>query len=367
MENRTVTVLGGGGYLGSVLCRLLLEQGFDVRCFDIFLFGQEPINDLVNHPGFSWIRGDIRDLSMVELALEGADTVVHLASFVGDASCNVNPELTTSINYAPSQQLAKLCTRLGVRRLLFSSTCSVYGGASDTVTEDSPTDATTPYTRTKLAAEQVFLTAKSATFHPTILRLATVFGVSPRMRFDLAVNIMVAQAQTTGHIKVFNGQRWRPFVSTLDVARAFLHVMQAPINEVSGGTFNVGSNHMNFTIADLARVIARRYPHVEVKEETNNDGRDYRVDFSRIQALGFHSQIDLDKGIREIAAYVRKWKPDLSESRYNNGLTTKDKLPMLLVPWTVRAISAQKEPKRSVVNRSIALDQDLDNKCVRSL
>ncbi len=330
MESRAITVLGGAGYIGSILCRQLLQQGFRVRCFDIFLFGPEPVRDLLAHPRFSCLAGDIRDRSALASALEGAEAVVHLAGLVGDASCNVRPELTASVNAEASKLLAELAPPLGIKRLLFCSSCSVYGGSSRTVSEDSPADSSTPYTRTKLVAEKAFLRAKSDIFHPTILRLATVFGVSPRMRFDLAVNVMVAQAQALGHITVFDGQRWRPFIHTTDAARAFVHLLLAPAEAISGQIFNVGSSHMNCTIGDIGRLLSKHYPQLEVTEAANGDGRDYRVDFSRIEAQGLRCKVTLDEGIREISTYVREHRPDLSESRYHNERTTREKLQTLL-------------------------------------
>jgi nucleoside-diphosphate-sugar epimerase len=347
MESRAITVLGGAGYVGSILCRQLLQQGFRVRCFDLFLFGPEPVRDLLAHPRFSCIAGDIRDPSALASVLDGAEAVVHLAGLVGDASCNVRPDLTASVNARASKLLAELAPRVGIERLLFCSSCSVYGGSPGPVAEDSPTDAGTPYTRTKLEAEEFFLEAKSATFHPTILRLATVFGVSPRMRFDLAVNVMVAQAQALGHITVSNGQRWRPFIHTTDAARAFLHLLLAPAEAVSGQIFNVGSGHMNCTIRDIGRLLAKHYPQLEVTEAANGDGRDYRVDFSRIEAQGFRCEVTLDEGVREISAYVRERRPDLGESRYHNGQTTKEKLQALLFDSQMGSPSPPQESVRS--------------------
>ena len=350
MNNRIVTVLGGGGYLGSVLCRQLLQEGFFVRCFDLFVFGREPVSELATHPRFTCVCGDTRHRDALKRVLEGAYAVVHLASLVGDGSCNVHPGLTSSINCDASRMVAELAPRAGLRRLLFSSTCSVYGGSPGIVSEVSPTDDRTVYTRTKLAGEQIFLAAQSDTFRPTILRLATVFGTSPRMRFDLAANIMVAQAEMHRRITIFNGQRWRPFVHTTDVGRAFIHLLRAPAEAVSGRIFNVGSTRMNLTIGDLGRHIARNYVDLEVTESANNDGRDYHVDFSRIEALGFRANVTLDDGIRELSAYVRTRRPNLSDARYNNGLTTKQELASLLrvkeptVVWadeTLRGVEVQ--------------------------
>lgn len=334
VESRAITVLGGAGYIGSVLCGQLLQLGFRVRCFDIFLFGREPVRKLLNHPRFSCVAGDMRDRGALASALEDTESVVDLAGFVGDASCNIRPELTDSINSEASKLLAELAPRLGIKRLLFSSSCSVYGDSGGIVTEDSPTDDSTPYTRTKLMSEKVFLQAKSDTFHPTIVRLATVFGVSPRMRFDLAVNAMVAQAQSQGYITVYNGQRWRPFIHTRDVARALIHLLRAPTEAVSGRVFNVGSNRMNLTLADIGRLIARYWPRLRVTEAPSRDGRDYRVDFSCIEAQGFRCKVTVKEGIREIGCYVGMRRPDLSESRYHNGQTTEEKLRTLLFDGT---------------------------------
>jgi nucleoside-diphosphate-sugar epimerase len=301
IKTKNVLVIGGAGYIGSALSRQLLDAGYRVRVLDSVLFGDSSISDLVGHPDFELLRADFRSVESLVNAIEGIDAVIHLAAIVGDPACTIKNDLTTEINYAATRMLIKVCKGAAVRRLLFASTCSVYGASEFLMDECSAPNPISLYAQTKLDSEQAILESKSPTLHPTCLRLATVFGLSPRPRFDLVVNLLVARAAQDGKIQIFNHEQWRPFIHVTDVARAFVHALQAPISLVSGEIFNVGSYDLNYSLGQVAEKIRERIPQVEIEYKENPDRRNYRVSFDKIHScLGFVCKTGLEEGIKEI-------------------------------------------------------------------
>jgi nucleoside-diphosphate-sugar epimerase len=233
--------------------------------------------------------------------MRNVDAVIHLAAIVGDPACTIKADLTTEINYAATRLLVEVAKGAGVQRLLFASTCSVYGASEFLMDERSATHPISLYAQTKLDSERALLEARSAALHPTCLRLATVFGLSPRPRFDLVVNVLTARAVQEGKILISNREQWRPFIHVNDVARAFLCVLQAPLGAVSGEIFNAGSYHLNYTIGDVAEKIRERVPAVEIEYRESPDKRNYRVSFDKIHSrLGFVCSTPLEVGIAEI-------------------------------------------------------------------
>lgn len=316
-----VLVIGGAGYIGSVLCRHLLTKGYRVTALDTMLFGEAPIKDFLGHRNFRFIKGDCRNLSEILPALEDIDAVVHLAGLVGDPACAVSEDLTIDINFASTQMLKDLCKAKKISRFVFASTCSVYGVSDEILDEDSQLNPVSLYARTKIDSENVLLKEVSSDFSPTILRFATVFGLSPRPRFDLVVNTFVGNALTKKKIDVHGGNQWRPFVHTNDIARAIEAVLSAKKEKILGQVFNVGDDRLNYTISDLAKKVKEVLPETEVINHGDSpDPRNYRVRFSKIkQALGFECLIDIDTGIRElISAFKDKKNIDLTNSFYNN-------------------------------------------------
>ena len=179
---------------------------------------------------------------------------------VGDPACAINGALTTEINYAATRMVLEVCKGAGVNRLVFASTCSVYGASDFLMDERSKPNPVSLYAETKLASERVFLQGGTATLHPTVLRLATVFGFSPRPRFDLVVNLLTARAAQDGKITIFNQDQWRPFIHVQDVARAFVCALQSPVSAVSGEVFNVGSYSLNYSLGEVAQKIQSGSP-----------------------------------------------------------------------------------------------------------
>jgi nucleoside-diphosphate-sugar epimerase len=320
-----VLVTGGAGYVGSTLVPLLLERGFQVRVLDSLMHGGESLLGVWAHPAFEFRRGDVRDRSAVRAALAEVDAVVHLAAIVGDPACARDPELSKAVNLDASLALLADCRAAGVARLVFASTCSNYGKMADAegyVDETSPLSPVSLYAETKVAMERALLDPSGTTgICATPLRFATVFGVSPRMRFDLTVNEFTAELITRRRLKVFGEQFWRPYVHVRDAARAVVTVLEAPESRVRGEVFNVGATDQNYQKQQLVELIR---PHatdavVEYVHKAE-DPRDYRVAFSKIaDQLGFGVTRSVPQGIAEVAHLVSaSTVADWTEARYRN-------------------------------------------------
>lgn len=283
-----VLVVGGAGYMGSVLCRKLLASGYKVRVLDNLLYGEEPVKELLLDKNFELIRGDIRNVGDIAKAIIGMDAVVHLAAIVGDQACDLNTETTTEINVLATRTIAELCKHYQINRFIFASSCSVYGkGSSDILTEESPLNPVSYYAQTKIRSEQEIMKLKDDNFMPIILRKGTLYGRSPRMRFDLYVNLFTAKAAQEGKLTVFGGQQRRPNLSVSDAADAYIACLEAPIENVGGEIFNVGDQ--NLKIAEVADVVAGAVGNVNVEvTQQITDERDYFVDCSKFKkAIGY--------------------------------------------------------------------------------
>lgn len=317
---RNITVTGGAGYIGSILCRRMLAAGHQVTVLDRLSFGADPIADLADNPRFRLIEGDYRDRACLTAALEGADAVIHLAALVGDAACALADQDTIAINYDGLAGLASACAELRIPRFVFASTCSVYGSADETVDESSSLNPVSLYATTKIDAENLLLSRRDIHFHPTILRLGTAFGWSFRPRFDLVVNLLTAKAHFENKAGIYNGEQWRPFVHIVDISRAFQAVLESPLRAVSGEIFNVGDNRMNHRLNDVGEALAKIRPEVEVAHEQRPDARNYRVRFDKIQnTLGFRSKVSLVDGMREIDRMLASGKvTEYQQPLYHN-------------------------------------------------
>ena len=322
-----VLVVGGAGYIGSILTRQLLDAGYRVRVLDLELFGTKSLSEVLEHPRLEVMKGDFRNIEDAARALRGMDAVCHLAAIVGDPACALDRETTIAVNYAAAKVMAQLAKANGVTKFVFASTCSVYGDSEEVMSEDSPLNPVSLYATTKIDAERALLDTADAEFQPTILRFATAYGWSHRPRFDLVANLFSAQAVTDKKIRVFNGEQWRPFVHTRDIARACVLALEAPLAKVGGQIFNVGDESQNYTLTQLGQIVAQSCPGIEVEEVRNNaDMRNYRVNFSKIRrALGFRASIDLVEGVQEmvdavVAGQVMNWRePIYSNSKHLEG------------------------------------------------
>lgn len=312
--------------MGSVLTRLLLASGQEVRVLDSLLYGGRALLGLYPEDGFRFIRGDIRAVSVVEQALDGMEAVVHLAAIVGDPACARQPKNAQEINQDASLQLFDLSRKKSVQRFVYASTCSNYGKMADGtefLNEDSVLRPVSFYAETKVAVEKSLLNSH-APGSPivTVLRFATLFGISPRMRFDLTVNEFTMELLTKRKVTIYGEQFWRPYVHVLDAARAISQVLNSSADKVDGQPFNVGDTSQNYQkgqLVDLIRAQVGNQNRVEFVQ-SEEDPRDYRVSFEKIkQELGFQVKRGVETGIREIAdAITNNVITDLDNPSYRN-------------------------------------------------
>jgi len=296
-----VLVVGGAGYIGSIIVRKLLDRGLHVRLLDKLTYGDSAIASVLGHPRLEFIHGDCRNIQDVVRAMSGVRDVIHLAAIVGDPACAADDQNAREINYAATRMMLEIAKGHGVQRFLFASSCSVYGLSEYLMDEQSATAPISLYAETKLNPEKVLLDATSDTFHPVILRFATVFGLAPRPRFDLVVNLLTAKAFQEGVITIFNGDQWRPFIHVEDVAEAVCQALEAPVDQVSGEIFNVGDDRLNYNLSQVADLIRAEFPDTRVENVENADKRNYRVSFQKIrERLGFECSKTVEEGVREL-------------------------------------------------------------------
>jgi len=329
--SKKVLVTGGAGYIGSVLVRDLLNKGYFVRVFDSLYFGGESLEDVRNSPNFELIQGDLQSIDNFPNLLEGVEGVIHLAGISNDPSCDLDPYYTKKINVDASKKLVMMCKEKGVKRFLFSSSCSVYGtGITTQLDENSQKAPVSLYAKTKLEFENILLEMMGENFHPIILRNGTVFGYSPKMRFDLIVNLMTKCA--TKDKKVFvlgGGKQWRPNVHVKDVSKAFIKCLEAPIEKVKGEIFNVGSNDLNFQVREVAEKVGSMIKDVKIEYvPSDQDTRNYNVNFDKMnQVLGYTTDFKIEDGIKEIEENILNGSMgDLESIRYYSIKTIKELL-----------------------------------------
>ncbi|MGO9245437.1 MAG: NAD-dependent epimerase/dehydratase family protein [Verrucomicrobiia bacterium] len=310
-----VLVTGCAGYIGSVLTRQLLDKGHHVRGVDALFFGGDPLLDIVTHPRFEFVRADVRDSKTLAVTLDGIETVAHLAAIVGDPACAQQPDLARAINLEASTTLLRLCNESpSVQRFAFASTCSNYGKMQGDgyVDETSPLRPVSLYAELKVGFEKHLLQASlRPNLIPTALRFATVYGVSPRMRFDLTVNEFVRDLALGRTLRVFGQQFWRPYCHVEDLARSVVLVLECPAEKVRQDVFNVGDTRENYTKEMIVNEIFKCLHDVPRSLVTyvqkTEDPRDYRVDFSKIHStLGFEITKRVPDGIRELSVLLRQ-------------------------------------------------------------
>lgn len=314
MKSKLILVTGGGGYLGSVMVPKLVQLGFQVRVLDRFFFGKETLGQWAGHKSVELIQDDIRYCSAD--VLKNVHAVIHLAALSNDPSCELDSDLTRTINYVGTVRIGEMAKKAGVERFLFSSSCSMYGKSTQLhLTEESPLAPASLYAKYKIDAEQKLLAMNGPSFCVTSLRNPTLFGLSPRMRFDLVINIMTQYAVRQGKIFITGtGQQWRPLMHVADCADGFIAVLRAPKEKVSGEAFNMGTNENNFQVIRIAQIVKTVIPRTAVEIVPDDpDKRSYNVDFTKVsRALKFKPKKSIEDGVIEIQDALEK------------GITTDD-------------------------------------------
>lgn len=297
-EQKLIVVTGGAGFLGSVMVPMLLEKGYRVRVVDRFFFGAETLRSASGN--IELIEADTRWCP--EDIFAGAYAVIDLAALSNDPSGELDPARTQDINFKARVRTATLAKKMGAKRYILASSCSVYG-FQDSVADESAVPAPiTTYAQSSLNAERGALPLSDDTFAVTALRQGTLYGLSPRMRFDLVVNVMALNLHNDGIITVRGGQQWRPLVHVADSARAFILILEAPHEMVAGEVFNVGGTEHNYVVSDIAEQVRAVAGSGDiVADKTAVDTRSYRVSFEKIKdALGFVPSMKPGDGAREV-------------------------------------------------------------------
>lgn len=308
-QSRTMKVLvtGSEGYIGTNLVQVLLKKGYEITGLDTGFYMDGHLYD-DEREEYPFIRKDIRQVA--EDDLRGFDVIVHLAELSNDPVGQNNPELTYEINHRGTVRIANLAKKVGIKRFIYASSCSVYGASDALADETSATNPLTAYAKSKVLNEAYLLQIADDSFSPVILRFATVFGPSPRMRFDIAVNNLSGLAYTLKEIKMdSDGTPWRPFTHVLDICEAIHCALQAPIDVVHGEIFNVGGLNANYQIKDIAEIIKETIPGCTVTMNPHGaDKRNYKVNFDKINTKlpNFKATRDVRKGVQELLAIFQR-------------------------------------------------------------
>ena len=315
LNSKTIILTGGAGYVGSILARKLLQEQCKVICIDSLRFGGSALVDIWDHPNFVMKKVDITDHAIVDEVINDAPhpyAIIHLAAIVGDPACKLEPELARKTNLEASIHLVEKAVETKIERFVFASTCSNYGKMAETsgyVNEDSPLTPVSLYAELKVAVEDFILNKmkKTDSFSPTCLRFATVYGISPRMRFDLTVNEFTKELALGRELVIFGEQFWRPYCYVGDFSRAIIAVLKQPKHKVAYNVFNVGDTLQNYTKKMLADELLKLIPEGTVKYvKREEDPRDYRVRFDKIKnELEFSISKTVPEGMDDILKSIR--------------------------------------------------------------
>lgn len=329
--DRHVLITGGAGYIGSLLTSELLRANYRVTVLDSLLFGGEALVPFLNHPKFNFVKADVTEPRAVRDTVRGEwpvpQAIVHLAAIVGFPACQaVGPQVAWRYNVDATKMVFEQAADLGVGRFVFASTYSNYGMSSDgrPVTEDSPLNPQSLYAETKIAAEQYLLGQKDAPTAPLSFRFATLYGISPRTRFDLIVNQFVLEAFTRRELIIYQRGYSRSFVHVLDTVRGIIMGLEAPEEKVRGQVFNLGTPEGNYTKDEIVGLVLKRMPEtvVEYKDLTfGGDMRDITVSFEKIRReLGFETTLNVDDGVREVLHVLKSGLiRDPLDEKYRNA------------------------------------------------
>lgn len=320
-----ILVTGGAGYIGSHVVEILLQNDKQVRVLDNGMFGLGSLYPFYENTRFDLIKGDLRNMSDLKKSLKDVEGVIHLGGIVGNPACSFDKLTCQDVNVTATERLAGASAEAGISRFVFASSCSVYGYGDNLFTEESELNPVDYYAESKISGEEV-IKQFSSDMIMTNCRFATVFGASRRMRFDLAVNGMTASARNEGICHVHGGGQWRPFIHCHDVARALCKIIFSPESTVINQTFNVGSDELNMTLAQLGEKIGQLVHNSKVEVHgALSDNRSYQVSFKKIrETLDFASSISVDKGISQIISLLDSHIiPSPALNIYSNLKTTQ--------------------------------------------
>jgi nucleoside-diphosphate-sugar epimerase len=324
---KTVMVTGGAGYVGGVLIPKLLSAGYRVKVYDNYTYGETVFDQVRPHPQLEEIKGDIRDDKHFRAAIEGCNAIIHLACISNDPSCDLDPELTKTVNLDCFPAIVQACKDAGIKRFIFASSSSVYGLSDDPhVTEEHPKIPVTDYNRYKSMCEDILFDKQTDEFVCVSIRPATVCGYSPRLRLDLTVNVLTAHAVNKGKITVFGGSQYRPNLHIQDMTDLYLLLLKQPDEAIAGQSFNAG--YQNQTVAHIASIIKsvvenRETPrsHIDIVTTPSDDVRSYRITCAKIdKALGFKPKRTIEDAVADLCDAFEAGKiPDpLTSTSYSN-------------------------------------------------
>ena len=324
-----VMVTGGAGYIGCLVVEELLKSHYSPVVFDTFYWGKESLEPFLDD--IELIEGDCRNSKDIIYALEGVDAIIHLAGIVGEFACDNYPKAHFSINVESTRTLINCCTDPEldlVRDFIFASSCSVYGnvqGLYEEVTEETPTAPLSGYAQAKLRSEQIILDRADTVphFHPTILRLTTVFGWSYRPRLDLVTNLFAYKAWKDGKISIHgDGQQYRSLIHVRDVARALVKTLDTPRFIRSGKTFHLGEKSNNKTVSEIAEIVQSILPQTQIEyfKDKPTDRRDYRINCQKLNNIvGWKADISVEDGIKELVEQFETLDWDWDADKYRNS------------------------------------------------
>lgn len=303
---KNILLIGGAGYVGSVITEFLLRNNFAVTCLDRFLYNNEQtVLPFLLHENYKFLYGDICDQTSIEKALANIDSVIVLAGLVGDPITKKYPDTSKKINDDGILGLFRIINGKGIKKLIFISTCSNYGliKNDELADENFELSPLSLYAKAKVAAERALLTELARyDFSPVVLRFATAFGLSPRMRFDLTVSEFTKDLILGKELLVYDAQTWRPYCHVKDFARLIAIVLEAPEETVHGQVFNAGGERNNFTKQGIVEIILKYLPDSKIAyKEHGNDPRNYKVNFTKVKSvLGFEPKYSVEDGVKEL-------------------------------------------------------------------
>ncbi|MBD3179067.1 MAG: NAD-dependent epimerase/dehydratase family protein [Candidatus Latescibacteria bacterium] len=324
VRKENIIVLGGAGFLGSVLTNQLVQAGHEVTVLDKFLYDDHALRKISDRVNLSIYRGDIRDVELLQDLFRGKDTVINLAAIVGDEACRIDQEATIEINTKAAGVIASTAREAGVKKLLHASTCSTYGKNGDALlNENSPLLPLSLYAQSKVESEKMLWSETGRGKSPAccIFRFSTLFGYSFRPRFDLVVNTLTGHAWNRGALTIFGGDQWRPLLHVSDAARAVRLAAESEPERIAGKIYNTGSSELNMTIMDVGNLVRECLPETVIEvEDQICDERNYRVDFSRIRKeLGFVPGHTVKTGILELVHALENGDGiDITEPVFSN-------------------------------------------------